>query len=470
MITVPSSWVEAKVWRHNGVLVMALPMKLHQIKDTQIGPQRVPEPPASLIEYASKAPRDNFIRDNKMAWGIPSSAFPIRRPNAGTPSAPQAANGYVRAGGFPSGAGKARYGTQANRKNEGHIPMYKQANAAAVAAYRRAAPTQTFFVERPQQSYGNAGGAAIAAYRQTAEAEARGFPMMQAQLQRTVVLKKGGNNAQAQRQPQPPIAQPEQKTRRKELKTHNCTVCGKMFGSKYGLNRHSLIHRGIWPYHCGFCSKKFRQKAHLRNHLMAIHGSVGTEAISNELERHIPMASLGEANTSNNQDPAMATATAAITPAPPPATAAPASSSSSSSNPRPSAPAAPPSLSNSGWVCHVCSLPNPATASHCMHCRTARTNNSSAAPPSVASIAVATTSAPPAPSVAAPASAPNPAATPVPVAAPAPVADPTPAAPPPAEKAVEAAADGEKGGEKKRERNEAEGTNTAKRQKTTATE
>ncbi|PSN55218.1 hypothetical protein C0J52_00617 [Blattella germanica] len=48
---------------------------------------------------------------------------------------------------------------------------------------------------------------------------------------------------------------------------HICGFCNKIFGKKYHLNRHLLLHTGERPYTCEQCNKSFTDKSNLITHL-----------------------------------------------------------------------------------------------------------------------------------------------------------------------------------------------------------
>ena len=49
-----------------------------------------------------------------------------------------------------------------------------------------------------------------------------------------------------------------------------CHLCSKGFLSQSGLNHHVLAHQGR-KFSCSICDTKFKQKAHLKNHLQQVH-------------------------------------------------------------------------------------------------------------------------------------------------------------------------------------------------------
>lgn len=46
-----------------------------------------------------------------------------------------------------------------------------------------------------------------------------------------------------------------------------CTVCGALYRTMYGLNMHMMMHTGEKPYHCKYCQKYFRTKSFLNAHV-----------------------------------------------------------------------------------------------------------------------------------------------------------------------------------------------------------
>ena len=47
---------------------------------------------------------------------------------------------------------------------------------------------------------------------------------------------------------------------------HQCTVCGKCFGSNKDVRRHMLVHTGEKPYSCDICGRRFTQKSSMKTH------------------------------------------------------------------------------------------------------------------------------------------------------------------------------------------------------------
>ena len=48
--------------------------------------------------------------------------------------------------------------------------------------------------------------------------------------------------------------------RHREVKPHECDVCGKRFAQKFEVVTHKIKHTGEKPYECEYCGKYFRSK------------------------------------------------------------------------------------------------------------------------------------------------------------------------------------------------------------------
>jgi len=57
---------------------------------------------------------------------------------------------------------------------------------------------------------------------------------------------------------------------KKEEKTHICIDCGKCFGRKDHLTRHHLIHSGI-TFPCEICNSRFSRKDKVKDHMLKVH-------------------------------------------------------------------------------------------------------------------------------------------------------------------------------------------------------
>ena len=54
-------------------------------------------------------------------------------------------------------------------------------------------------------------------------------------------------------------------------KQYACQVCSKEYRNKQNLKEHMTIHVGIKPFVCPHCSKEFRQNANLKLHINTMH-------------------------------------------------------------------------------------------------------------------------------------------------------------------------------------------------------
>ncbi|XP_065664939.1 zinc finger protein 808 isoform X3 [Hydra vulgaris] len=59
---------------------------------------------------------------------------------------------------------------------------------------------------------------------------------------------------------------------RYERGNYSCKICNRTLTYKYSLEKHMLIHTGIYPYKCHLCSKRFNHKPNLDKHLIVHSG------------------------------------------------------------------------------------------------------------------------------------------------------------------------------------------------------
>lgn len=64
-----------------------------------------------------------------------------------------------------------------------------------------------------------------------------------------------------------------------------CTVCSKLFKHKTSLRDHMANHTGKQPYGCVHCEERFIRKKDMERHLEGVHGAEGEENASNKRER-----------------------------------------------------------------------------------------------------------------------------------------------------------------------------------------
>lgn len=52
---------------------------------------------------------------------------------------------------------------------------------------------------------------------------------------------------------------------------YECVECGKRFPSQWKLERHSVVHTGMRPFVCPYCSKSHTQGDNLKIHIRKMH-------------------------------------------------------------------------------------------------------------------------------------------------------------------------------------------------------
>lgn len=64
-----------------------------------------------------------------------------------------------------------------------------------------------------------------------------------------------------------------------------CDLCGKLFmgrNRRQNLQQHRMIHAGVKPYSCPYCSHCSNRKGNLDMHILRVHGNVASRETLNE--------------------------------------------------------------------------------------------------------------------------------------------------------------------------------------------